>query len=69
MQSSGAGSFAFLEAAYYLQQQLGIWKKFQFHNPKKLSKNDKDAINCAGGDKTTCHSGGKELLQELDSKS
>jgi len=66
---SGAGSFAYLEAAYYLQQQLGIWKGFKFHNPKILSDDEKDAINCDGGSKSACRNGYKDLLQKLDSKS
>ena len=58
-----------LTAIHYLQQQLGIWKGYKFHNPKKLSDDEKDAIKCDTGDKSACHDDYKNILKGLDSKS
>ena len=59
----------YVQSAHYLQQQLGIWRGFKFHNYKRLSDSEKDAINCDLGDKRVCRSDYQNILQELDSKS
>lgn len=58
----------YVQSAHYLQQQLGIWRGFKFHNYKRLSDSEKDAINCDLGDKRVCRPDYQTLLQELDGK-
>jgi hypothetical protein len=58
----------YIQCGYYLQQRLGIWKGFKFHNFKRLTQEEKDAISCDNGIQTLCRDGYLEILQALDSK-
>lgn len=63
-----AGRSYYVQCAFYLQQQLGIWRSFRFHNYKRLSDGEKDAIRCAAGDLQVCRPDYEDVLRVLDRK-
>lgn len=63
-----AGRSYYVQCAFYLQQQLGIWRSLRFHNYKRLSDGEKDAISCAAGNLQLCRPDFDEVLQALDQK-
>ena len=63
-----AGRSFYVQCAFYLQQQLGIWKSFRFHNYKRLSDGEKDAISCAAGNSQVCRPDFQDVLRVLDRK-
>ena len=58
----------YVQCGFYLQQQLGIWKSFRFHNYKRLTDVEKDALRCDTGDKKACQPGYTDVLKALDRK-
>jgi hypothetical protein len=43
-----------MEATYYLQQPLDIWKDYQFLNPSKLTRGQWEAIACKAAYEQEC---------------
>lgn len=56
-----------MNAAYFLQQSLDIWKDFKFYNPADLTQEEWDAIDCEAGRGTSCE-GYRKVIEQLNTK-
>lgn len=57
-----------MDAAYFLQQKLGIWKNKQFLNREVLSQDERDGIDCEAGHVKHCHDNFQVLIHEIEGR-
>ena len=57
-----------MDAAYFLQQKLGIWNNKKFLNRDALSQDERDGIDCEAGHEKHCHDNFKEMIQHIEGR-
>ena len=57
-----------IDAAFFLQQKLGIWTNFQFLEREDLSEDEKDAIDCEAGHEERCRKNYEKLIQQIEDR-